>query len=160
MLYVTTTGGNQKDPNFPQNPGEQGGKVLRIRDDGSIPPDNPFAGKPGAKPEVYTLGHRSSLGLRMHPGTGEMWLNENGPNGGDEINILKPGANYGWPLVSYGRTYTGSLVSDQPWHREGMEQPRMFWVPQISPAGMAFYTGDKFPQWNNNLIVGSLSGQH
>jgi glucose/arabinose dehydrogenase len=85
---------------------------------------------------------------------------EIGPMGGDEINILKPGANYGWPLVSQGRNYTGTLVSDQPWHREGMEQPRMFWVPQISPAGMAFYTGDKFPQWKNNLIVGALSGQH
>ena len=96
-LFMTTTGNNPQDPNT------QGGKVLRLNDDGSIPSDNPFVGRAGHKPEVYTLGHRSSLGLAMHPGTGEMWLNENGPNGGDEINILKPGANYGWPLVSYGR---------------------------------------------------------
>ena len=136
------------------------GKILRLTDQGTAPRDNPFVGRDGAKPEIFTYGHRNSYGLRFHPETGELWQMEIGPMGGDEINILKPGANYGWPLVSQGRNYTGTLVSDQPWHREGMEQPRMFWVPQISPAGMAFYTGDKFPQWNNNLIVGSLSGQH
>jgi glucose/arabinose dehydrogenase len=136
------------------------GKILRLKDDGTAPADNPFVGRPGAKPEIFTYGHRNSYGLRFHPETGELWQMEIGPMGGDEINILKPGANYGWPLVSQGRNYTGTLVSDQPWHREGMEQPRMFWVPQISPAGMAFYTGDKFPQWKNNLIVGALSGQH
>src|SRR6185436_16613505 len=155
MLYVTTTGSNQKDPNFPQNPGDQGGKVLRIRDDGSIPPDNPFAGKAGAKPEVYTLGHRSALGLKMHPGTGEMWLNENGPNGGDEINILKPGANYGWPLVSYGRTYPGPWQSEVPGHT-GFEPPVVYWVPSIAVSGMEFYTGDKFPKWKGDVFVGSL----
>src|SRR5688572_22499444 len=136
------------------------GKILRLTDQGTAPRDNPFVGRDGAKPEIFTYGHRNSYGLRFHPETGELWQMEIGPMGGDEINILKPGANYGWPLVSQGRNYTGTLVSDQPWHREGMEQPRMFWVPQISPAGMAFYTGDKLPQWNNNLIVGSLSGQH
>jgi glucose/arabinose dehydrogenase len=136
------------------------GKILRLTDEGTAPRDNPFVGRPGAKPEIFTYGHRNSYGLRFHPETGELWQMEIGPMGGDEINILKPGANYGWPLVSQGRNYTGTLVSDQPWHREGMEQPRMFWVPQISPAGMAFYTGDKFPQWNNSLIVGALSGQH
>jgi glucose/arabinose dehydrogenase len=136
------------------------GKVLRLKDDGTAPADNPFVGRAGAKPEIFTYGHRNGFGLRFHPETGELWQMEIGPMGGDEINILKPGANYGWPLVSQGRNYTGTLVSDQPWHREGMEQPRMFWVPQISPAGMAWYTGDKFPQWKNNLIVGALSGQH
>jgi glucose/arabinose dehydrogenase len=155
MLYVTTTGGTSKDPNFPQNPGDQGGKVLRIRDDGTIPPDNPFAGKPGAKPEVYTLGHRSALGLRMHPGTGEMWLNENGPNGGDEINILKAGANYGWPLVSYGRSYPGPWQSEIPGHA-GFEPPVVYWVPSIAVSGMEFYTGDKFPKWKGDVFVGSL----
>ena len=155
MLYVTTTGSNLKDPNFPQNPGDQGGKVLRIRDDGSIPPDNPFAGKAGAKPEVYTLGHRSALGLRMHPGTGEMWLNENGPNGGDEINILKAGANYGWPLVSYGRSYPGPWQSEIPGHA-GFEPPVVYWVPSIAVSGMEFYTGDKFPKWKGDVFVGSL----
>jgi glucose/arabinose dehydrogenase len=136
------------------------GKVLRLAEDGSAPKDNPFVGRAGAKPEIFTYGHRNGFGLRFHPDTGELWQMEIGPMGGDEINILKPGANYGWPLVSTGRNYTGTLVSEQPWHREGMEQPRMFWVPQVSPAGMAFYTGDKFPQWRGNLIVGTLSGQH
>ena len=136
------------------------GKTLRLTDDGGIPNDNPFVGRVGARPEIFTYGHRNGFGLRFHPETAELWQMEIGPMGGDEINILKPGANYGWPLVSQGRNYTGTLVSEQPWHREGMEQPRMFWVPQISPAGMAFYTGDKFPEWKNNLIVGALSGQH
>lgn len=136
------------------------GKVLRLKDDGTAPADNPFVGRAGAKPEIFTYGHRNGFGLRFHPETGELWQMEIGPMGGDEINILKPGANYGWPLVSMGRNYTGTLVSEQPWFRAGMEQPRMFWVPQISPAGMAFYTGDKFAQWKNNLIVGALSGQH
>jgi len=136
------------------------GKILRLKDDGTAPADNPFVGRAGAKPEIFTYGHRNSYGLRFHPETGELWQMEIGPMGGDEINILKPGANYGWPLVSQGKNYSGTLVSDQPWHREGMEQPRMFWVPQISPAAMAFYTGDKFPQWQNNLIVGALGGQH
>ena len=155
MLYVTTSGGNQKDPNFPQNPGDQGGKVLRLRDDGSIPPDNPFAGKAGAKPEVYTVGHRNQLGLAVHPGTGQMWSNENGPNGGDEINILKPGANYGWPLVSYGRTYPGPWQSERAGHA-GFEPPIVYWMPSIAASGMAFYTGDRFPKWKGDVFVGSL----
>jgi glucose/arabinose dehydrogenase len=136
------------------------GKTLRITDDGGVPKDNPFVGRADAKPEIFTYGHRNGFGLRFHPETGELWQMEIGPLGGDEINILKPGANYGWPLVSTGRNYTGTLVSDEPWYRPGMEMPRMFWVPQISPAGMVFYTADRFPDWKNNLIVGALSGQH
>jgi glucose/arabinose dehydrogenase len=136
------------------------GKTLRLTDDGGIPKDNPFVGRAGARPEIFTYGHRNGFGLRFHPETGELWQMEIGPMGGDEINILKPGANYGWPLVSQGRNYSGSLVSEQPWDREGMEQPRLFWVPAISPAGMAFYTGDKFPEWKNNLIIGALSAKH
>ena len=135
------------------------GKTLRLTDDGGIPKDNPFVGRAGAKPEIFTYGHRNGFGLRFHPQTGELWQMEIGPLGGDEINILKAGANYGWPLVSTGRNYTGTLVSEEPWYRPGMEMPRMFWVPQISPAGMAFYTGDRFAQWKNSLIVGALSGQ-
>jgi glucose/arabinose dehydrogenase len=148
-LFVTTTGDD------PQDAKTQGGKVLRIRDDGSIPPDNPFAGKAGYKPEVYTLGHRSSLGLALHPATGEMWLNENGPNGGDEINILKPGANYGWPLVSYGRSYPGPWQAERPGHA-GFEPPLVYWMPSIAVSGMAFYTGDKLPKWKGDVFVGSL----
>jgi glucose/arabinose dehydrogenase len=156
-LYVTTTGNDpaDKDPNFPQNPNKQGGKVLRLNDDGSVPNDNPFVGRANHRPEVYTLGHRSSLGLAMHPGTGEMWLNENGPNGGDEINILKPGANYGWPLVSYGRTYPGPWQSERPGHA-GFEPPIVYWMPSIAVSGMAFYTGDRFPKWKGDVFVGAL----
>jgi glucose/arabinose dehydrogenase len=148
-LFMTTTGNNPQDPNT------QGGKVLRLNDDGSIPKDNPFVGRSGYKPEVYTLGHRSALGLAMHPGTGVMWENENGPNGGDEINILKPGKNYGWPVVSYGRTYQGPWQSEIPRH-EGFEPPVVYWVPAIAVSGMVFYTGDKFPKWKGDIFVGSL----
>jgi glucose/arabinose dehydrogenase len=136
------------------------GKILRLNDDGGVPADNPFVERAGAKPEIFTYGHRNSYGLRFHPVTGELWQMEIGPQGGDEINVLKPGANYGWPLVSMGTNYSGTLVSDQPWYREGMENPRIFWTPQISPAAMAFYTGDQFPDWKNSLIIGALSGQH
>jgi len=135
------------------------GKVLRIRDDGSAPPDNPFFGRTGAKPEIYTYGHRNSYGLAFHPETGALWQAEIGPMGGDEVNILVPGKNYGWPLVSMGRNYTGTLVSSEPWFRPEMENARMFWVPSISPSSIMFYTGDKFPSWKNNLFVGALNGK-
>jgi len=149
MLYMTTTGRDPQDPNT------LGGKVLRLRDDGTVPSDNPFVGQAGHRPEVYTLGHRSALGLAMHPGTGEMWQNENGPNGGDEINILKPGLNYGWPLVSYGRTYQGPWQSAPPGH-VGFEPPVVIWIPAIAVSGMTFYTGDRFPKWKGDVFVGSL----
>jgi glucose/arabinose dehydrogenase len=126
------------------------GKTLRLRDDGTVPPDNPFVGRAGAKPEIFTYGHRNGYGLAVNPETGELWQAEIGPMGGDEVNILYPGHNYGWPLVSMGRNYTGSLVSDQPWARPGMDNPRIFWVPSISPSSIMFYTGDKFPKWKNN----------
>jgi aldose sugar dehydrogenase len=135
------------------------GKTLRLRDDGSIPPDNPFVGRTGAKPEIFTYGHRNGYGLAINPETGDLWQAEIGPMGGDEVNILQPGHNYGWPVVSMGRNYTGSLVSDQPWFRPGMDNPRMFWVPSISPSSIIFYTGDKFPRWKNNLFVGALTTQ-
>src|SRR6187549_3909208 len=133
------------------------GKTLRIKDDGSVPPDNPFVGRAGAKPEIYTYGHRNGYGLAFNPATGELWQAEIGPMGGDEVNILLPGHNYGWPLVSTGRNYTGTLVSDQPWARPGMDNPRIHWVPSISPSSIMFYTGDKFPRWKNNLFVGALT---
>jgi aldose sugar dehydrogenase len=133
------------------------GKTLRLRDDGTVPPDNPFVGKPGAKPEIYTYGHRNGYGLAVNPETGELWQAEIGPMGGDEVNILQPGHNYGWPVVSMGRNYTGTLASDQPFSRPGMDNARMFWVPSISPSSIMFYTGDKFPRWKNNLFVGALT---
>jgi glucose/arabinose dehydrogenase len=133
------------------------GKTLRLKDDGTVPPDNPFVGKAGAKPEIFTYGHRNGYGLATHPITGELWQAEIGPMGGDEVNILIAGHNYGWPLVSTGRNYTGTLVSDQPWARPGMDNPRIHWVPSISPSSIMFYTGDKFPNWKNNLFVGALT---
>jgi glucose/arabinose dehydrogenase len=133
------------------------GKTLRLRDDGTVPPDNPFVGRAGAKPEIFTYGHRNGYGLAANPETGEIWQVEIGPMGGDEANILLPGHNYGWPLVSMGRNYTGTLASEQPYARPGMDNARMFWVPSISPSSVMFYTGDKFPRWKNNLFVGALT---
>jgi aldose sugar dehydrogenase len=145
-----TVGGND-----PQAPNSDGGKVLRLRDDGSIPPDNPFVGKAEYRPEIYSLGHRTSLGLAIHPGTGEVWQNENGPNGGDEINIIKAGRNYGWPLISYGRRYEGPWQS-QKFQQEGFEPPIVYWMPSIAVSGMAFYTGNRLAKWKGDVFVGSL----
>jgi glucose/arabinose dehydrogenase len=130
------------------------GKVLRFNDDGSVP-GNPFADLQGFRPELYTIGHRNMVGMTIHPTTGAVWQNENGPYGGDEVNILKPGANYGWPLVSYGRDYSGAPVSRMR-TMLGVEDPVLFWVPSIAISGMTFYTGDRFPAWKNNLFVGGL----
>jgi glucose/arabinose dehydrogenase len=133
------------------------GKTLRLGDDGGVPEDNPFVGRAGARPEIFTYGHRNGYGLAVHPETGELWQAEIGPMGGDEVNILVSGHNYGWPLVSTGRNYTGTLVSDQSWARPGMDNPRIHWVPSTSPSSLMFYTGDRFPNWKNNLFVGSLT---
>lgn len=133
------------------------GTTLRLTDTGGVPADNPFVDEPDARPEIFTYGHRNGYGLDFHPETGELWQLEIGPMGGDEINILEAGANYGWPLVSTGRNYSGTLVSEQPWYREGMKMPRMFWVPVISPSSIAFYTGDAFAAWRGNLFVTALS---
>ena len=135
------------------------GKILRIRDDGSIPPDNPFVKRAGARPEIYTYGNRNAYGLAYFPGTDELWESEIGPLGGDEINVLLPGHNYGWPLVSTGRNYTGTPVSDIPWHREGMDDARMSWIPSISPSGLIFYSGDKFKGWKGSAFLGALNGK-
>jgi aldose sugar dehydrogenase len=148
-LYASVSG------NDPQKLNTQGGKVLRLNDDGTVPKDNPFVGRADAKAEVFTWGHRNTLGMAMHPVTGEMWQNENGPNGGDEINVLKAGANYGWPNVSFGRTYTGPWQGDRPRH-ENYEVPTVIWIPAIAISGMTFYTGDKFPKWKGDIFVGSL----
>jgi glucose/arabinose dehydrogenase len=135
------------------------GKTLRLKDDGTVPPDNPFVGRAGAKPEIYTYGHRNGYGLTVNPDTGEVWQAEIGPLGGDEINILLPGHNYGWPLVSMGRNYTGTLVSDEPFFRKGMDNARMFWVPSISPSSLTFYNGDRFKGWKGSLFVGGLTNR-
>ena len=129
------------------------GKILRVKDDGSVPPDNPFVNTPGALGEIYSLGHRNVYGMAWDPKTGQMWTSEFGPSGGDEINMEKAGHNYGWPEVSMGRNYTGRLMSEQPWFREGMDMPVFFWNPTFNPENMIFYTGDKFPRLKGNLIV-------
>ncbi|HEX5229446.1 MAG TPA: PQQ-dependent sugar dehydrogenase [Bryobacteraceae bacterium] len=152
MLYMAT-GGNVGW--VAQEPGSLRGKILRIRDDGSIPPDNPFVGRTGYRPEIYSLGHRNSLGLIVHPETGIIWNNENGPNGGDEINIILAGRNYGWPVLSFGRDYSGPRLA-QGFTREGMENPLVVWIPSIAIAGMTVYTGDRFPNWKGNVFVGSM----
>ena len=141
--------------NAPQDPASLRGKVLRLNDDGSVPDDNPFVDEPGHRPEIYTIGHRNTLGLMLHPETGDIWQHENGPNGGDELNVLLPGRNYGWPLMSFGRLYPGARVSSHP-TRDGYESPLIVWLPAIAAAGMAVYTGDRFPAWQGNVFVGSL----
>jgi glucose/arabinose dehydrogenase len=155
MIYMTIGVGDPPAAARAQDPNDLAGKVLRLRDDGTVPPDNPFVGRAGYRPEIYTLGHRNALGLAVQPDTGAIWECENGPNGGDEINVLQPGKNYGWPVVSFGRFYLGPRVSENPW-REGMEPPLVFWVPAIAISGMTFYTGDKFPNWKNNVFVGGM----
>jgi glucose/arabinose dehydrogenase len=155
MIYMSL-GRSQEGANAPsQDPGNYGGKLLRLRDDGTVPPDNPFVGRAGYKPEIFTMGHRNQLGLAVNPETGEIWASEQGPNGGDEINIIQAGRNYGWPVVSYGRSYPGPRVSEKPW-QEGMEQPVVVWIPSIALSGMTFYTGDRFPGWKRNVFVGGL----
>lgn len=138
-----------------QKPDDYAGKTLRLNDDGTLPKDNPFAGKAGYNPEIYTLGHRVNLGMTLNPWTKEFWISEHGPQGGDEINVLKPGQNYGWPVVSDGRYYSGTKVSPVPF-KDGLTRPHISYVPSIAPGGMLFYTGDKFPGWKGNLFVGSM----
>ena len=141
-----------------QNPGKATGKVFRINADGSIPKDNPFANQKGALPALYSLGNRNVQGIAQHPVTGEIWMTEHGPKGGDELNILKKGANYGWPVITYGIDYDGSIVSEIS-EKEGMEQPIVFWTPSIAVSAIAFCGSPRFPAWKNNLLVGALGFQ-
>jgi glucose/arabinose dehydrogenase len=141
-----------------QNLANHLGKIVRIRPDGSVPPDNPFVARQGAKPEIWSFGHRNPQGLAFHPVTGRLWEHEHGPRGGDEINVIEKGKNYGWPVIGYGIDYNGAKIHAST-HKEGMEQPIWYWVPSIAPSGMAFYTANLFPAWRGNLFVGALAGQ-
>jgi glucose/arabinose dehydrogenase len=147
----TTEGGKAQDTMW------LGGKVLRLNDDGSVPADNPFVGRQGYRPEIYSLGHRTALGLYVHPVTGDLWEAEMGPNGGDEINLIKAGRNYGWPIVSMGRSYPGpwQAKTNEPMHT-GYELPLVYWTPSISVTGLSFYLGDALPKWKGNLFVGGV----
>jgi len=161
MVYMTVGYGDtpvgNPDPAGapPQDRMSLSGKVLRLKDDGTVPPDNPFTGRSNSRPEIFTLGHRNMLGLAVHPDTGAILESENGPNGGDEINVLQAGKNYGWPVVSYGRFYLGPRVNNHAW-QEGLEDPLVFWVPAIATSGLTFYTGDRFPQWKGNVFAGGM----
>ena len=152
-LYMTV--GERQEQERAQNGMDHGGKVLRLREDGSVPDDNPFVGREGFLPEIYSYGHRSPQGLAVHPETGAIWENEHGPLGGDEINIILPGRNYGWPLVTYGKDYDGTTISEQS-SRADLEPPFMYWVPSIAISGLSFYTGERFPEWRGSAFVGSM----
>jgi glucose/arabinose dehydrogenase len=150
--------GDRAAPGDEQDLSQPNGKVHRVNDDGSVPKDNPFVHRPGALPSIWTYGHRNPQGLTFNPATGDLWEAEHGPRGGDELNILHPGHNYGWPLITYGMNYDATPITDhlaQP----GMDQPITYWVPSIAISPLIFYTGNRFPQWKNNLFLGSLAGQ-
>ncbi len=153
-----TTGEHFTSRDQAQSLGNDLGKIIRIRPDGSVPPDNPFVGKPGTKPEIWSYGHRNPQGLALHPVTGKLWEHEHGPRGGDEVNIIEKGKNYGWPVIGYGIDYSGAKIHDST-HKAGMEQPIKYWVPSIAPSGMTFYTGNLFASWRGSLFVGALAGQ-
>ncbi len=153
FLYATL--GDRFQLDKVQDPASHFGKTVRLRDDGTVPADNPFVGKAGYAPEVFTLGHRNPQGLALHPTTGALWSSEHGPQGGDELNVLEPGGNYGWPLASYGVDYGGTAIGTTP-VLPGMATPRLFWVPGINPSGLAFYTGEAFPVWRGNVFIGSM----
>lgn len=156
-LYVTV--GERGDSDRAQELDSHNGTTVRLNDDGTVPDDNPFRNTAGAMPEIYSYGHRNPQGMARHPGTGAIWLHEHGPKGGDEINIVRPGVNYGWPVITYGRSYAGFAIGEGS-QKPGLAQPILHWTPSIAPSGMAFYTGDRFPAWRGNLFVGSLKFRH
>jgi glucose/arabinose dehydrogenase len=163
-LYITSTipagvGINSVDWPQPQQFDSNMGKVLRINADGSIPKDNPFTGRAGAHPEIYALGFRDIQGVAIHPRTGKLWTSEHGPRGGDEINVVDKGKNYGFPVIGYGREYSGKPINGDKTAQEGMEQPVYFWTPDIAPAGIAFYAGKLFSAWHDDLFVSTLVGR-
>ena len=156
MLHMTVSaGGVGPTVVRSQDPQDYAGKTIRLHDDGRIPRDNPFVNDSRYLPAIYTLGHRNGHSMTLNPWTGELWATEQGPNGGDEINVLQPGGNYGWPLVSLGRTYPGPWQAKAPTH-EGYEPPVVYWTPAIAVSGFTFYTGDRLPLWKGDMFVGGL----
>lgn len=154
-LFVTL--GERFQMAFAQDLSRHWGKVVRINPDGSVPADNPLVGRADARPEIWSFGHRNPQAAAIRPGTGELWVVEHGPRGGDEVNIARPGRNYGWPVISYGHHYSGEEI---PHVRAGMEQPLYYWDPSIAPSGMTFYTSERAPGWNGSLFVGALAHRH
>lgn len=153
-LFFSIGERGQRDTN-PQDLSRDGGKIYRLHDDGRIPADNPFVGQANVKQAIYSWGHRNPQGMAKNPDTGQIWVHEHGPRGGDEVNIIKPAANYGWPILSYGINYNGTDFAKGT-EREGFESPIWYWVPSIAPSGMTFVTSDKYPEWQGHLLVGSL----
>ena len=156
-LYITL--GDRGEMERAQKADDHAGSVIRLHDDGRVPADNPFVDKPGWKPEKYTLGNRNLQGAALHPRTGLLWTHEHGPQGGDEVNVIRPGVNYGWPVITYGVQYVVGTRIGEGTQKAGMAQPLYYWVPSIAPSGMAFYTGDRFPRWRGDLFVGALRDQ-
>ena len=156
-LYVTV--GERGNPDTSQNLSRHGGTVVRIKPDGTVPEDNPFIGTADAQPEIYSYGHRNPQGLAVHPETGRVWTQEHGPQGGDEVNLIEAGANYGWPTITWGVNYGGSPINNGLRELDGLTQPVHFWDPSIAPSGMTFYDGDAFPEWQGDLFVGALKFQ-
>ena len=154
--HVFLTLGDRGDRPRAQDPGDHAGSVIRLAEDGGVPGDNPFASTAGARPEIFSLGNRNVQGAAMNPWTGELWAHEHGPQGGDEVNVIRSGANYGWPVITHGRNYgTGTRIGEGT-RKAGMAQPLHQWTPSIAPSGMAFYDGDRFPGWRGSLLVGAL----
>jgi len=143
-----------------QNLSTHNGKIIRLHEDGRLPADNPFLSTPQARPEIWSYGHRNQQGMDFHPQTGELWIHEHGPKGGDEINIVRPGRNYGWPIITYGEEYEGGPVGKGLTQQEGMEQPVYYYVPSIAPSGMTFYTGEAFAAWKGDIFLGAMAGRH
>ncbi len=156
-LYITL--GDRGEQERAQKMDDLAGKIVRLHDDGQIPADNPFADRPGARPEIYSLGNRNVQGAALHLVTGELWAQEHGPQGGDEVNVIRAGRNYGWPVITYGVEYVVGTKIGEGTHKPGMEQPLHVWAPSIAPSGMAFYQGDRFPRWRGDLFVGALKDQ-
>lgn len=156
-LYITL--GDRGEQERAQKMDDLAGKIVRLHDDGRIPADNPFVDRPGARPEIYSLGNRNVQGAALHLVTGELWAQEHGPQGGDEVNVIRAGRNYGWPVITYGVEYVVGTKIGEGTHKPGMEQPLHVWVPSIAPSGMAFYQGDRFPRWRGDLFVGALKDQ-
>jgi aldose sugar dehydrogenase len=154
--HVFLTLGDRGEMERAQRLDDHAGSVIRLREDGSVPSDNPFVKRADARPELFSKGNRNIQGAALHPVTGELWTHEHGPQGGDEINIIRSGRNYGWPVITYGVNYLIGTRIGEGTQKQGMEQPLYHWVPSIAPSGMAFYTGDKFPNWRGNLLVGAL----
>lgn len=156
-LYITIGDRGRRDES--QSLASHNGTVVRLTEDGAVPTDNPFVGQTGTLPEVYSYGHRNAQGMAVQPGSGRIWLHEHGPRGGDEVNIVSAGVNYGWPIITYGEEYRGGSIGIGT-SAEGMAQPVAYWTPSIAPSGMAFYEGSAFPAWQGDLFVGALVGQH